>query len=591
LARASRRRGSRTIWAPFAAALCLACVGAPLGLASPALASAGSSAGHAGGGAIPAAGRDAFALTGGAIASSAGVHTGSATQVAARRAGRRRHHRARSRPARPRLAHAAIVGGTQISIEQAPWQVAILAHLEKLVLLCGGSILDELHILTAAHCVFEGNLGEEKRTPVGDFEVIAGTSDLGGGAATAQVRGVARLRVHPYFEPALGVTGGDDVAVLELTEPLNLEPLQPGSAVSAIPLGAPGASPPEGAQVNLTGFGSESETEAPPDGKLYSLGMALGFSRACGGAANALFLCASVTRGTACHGDSGSGLTIGGSTPTLVGATDFLVVASETEFCPSGSIDGFVDLAAAEIREFIEGSETPPRAPRGGGASISGMPVVGQALSCEPGSWSEHPTFSFAFIDSASGRALQSGPLSTYRQSEADVGRAILCEVWAANAGGTGIGRTQALPPVTPATVAAPVPSSPPPRQAVAGEGGKLSTIGTRISVTGGAAIVKVACRAPVRCRGKLTLTAERAAGRGGRKTTTVVPIGSASVSIAANRTSTFKIQLARAGRALLRAAHGRLVARLLIVQLEPAGASPLLEGVQLVQRARLKGK
>jgi hypothetical protein len=69
------------------------------------------------------------------------------------------------------------------------------------------------------------------------------------------------------------------------------------------------------------------------------------------------------------------------------------------------------------------------------------------------------------------------------------------------------------------------------------------------------------------------------------------VPIGSASVSIAANRTSTVRIQLLAAGRALLRVAHGRLVARLLIVQLEPAGTGPLLEGVQLVQHAGVKGR
>jgi hypothetical protein len=497
---------------------------------------------------------------------------------------------------RPRLARAAIVGGRQILIDEAPWQVAVVVRLTPTEpgILCGGSILDTLRILTAAHCVFNGQPGEETRTPVGDFEVEAGTSELYG--AGAQVREVAKLRVHPYFEPALGVTGGDDVAVLELAEPLNLEPLQAGSAVAAIPLVARGASPPEGAQVNLTGFGSESESKAEPDGRLYSLGMGLGFSRACGGAADALFLCASVNGGTVCHGDSGSGLTIGGSTPTLVGVTDFLVVASETEWCPAGTIDGFVDLAAPEIQDFLEGSETPPRAPRGGGASISGTPVVGQALSCEPGSWSEHPTFSFAFIDSASGRVLQSGPSSTYPLSDADVGRAIVCEIWAANAGGTGIGRTQALSPVLPATAAAPVPSgpvpsSPPPRPAMAGEGGKLSTIGTRIPVKGGAALVKVACRAPVRCRGKLTLTAVREARRRGRRIRSTVAIGSASVSIAANQTSTVRIRLLAVGRALLRAAHWRIGARLLIVQLEPAGAGPLPEGVQLVQRVRSKRK
>jgi hypothetical protein len=185
---------------------------------------------------------------------------------------------------------------------------------------------------------------------------------------------------------------------------------------------------------------------------------------------------------------------------------------------------------------------------------------------------------------------LKSGPLSTHALSEADVGRSILCEVQAANPGGTGIGRTLALGPVRPATVAAPVPVAPP-GPARAAEGGTLSTIGTSIPVKAGAAIVKVACRAPARCRGKLTLTAVREARRRGRRIRNTVAIGKAGVSIAANRTSTANVQLTLLGRALLRAAHGRLAARLLIVQLEPAGAGPLREDVQLVQRARSKGK
>ena len=556
LASASRHRRRRPLWASLAAALCFACV-----LVSP--------------GSCPGSPSQALAHA----SSRAGIPRGS-----------HRHHRAPLRRTSPRVARAAIVGGRQISIERAPWQVAVVVHLHaKEGILCGGSILDALHILTAAHCTFSGEVGEEKRSPVGDFEVTAGVSNLLEEAATEQVREVASVRVHPYFNIA-SITGGDDVAVLELTEPLKLEPLQAGSAVAAIPPVAAGSPPPEGAQVNLTGFGSQSESEAPPDGKLYSLGMALGFSRSCGGEANALFLCASVTGGTACHGDSGSGLTIGAGAPTLVGVTDFLVVASG-EFCPASITDGFVDLAAPEIRDFIEGNEAPPHAPRGGGASISGMPVVGGSLSCQPGSWSEHPTYSFAFIDSAGGRVLQSGSRSAYPLSEADAGRAILCEVLAANAGGTGIGRTQALPPVMPAALATGPPANASTAPAMATEGAKLLTIGRSISVNGRFAIVRVVCRASVNCRGRLTLTAERAARRARGRIKSLVPIGSASVSIAANRISSVMIQLVPAGRALLRAAHGRLGARLLIVQLEPAGAGPLLEGVQLVQRARPKGR
>jgi hypothetical protein len=54
---------------------------------------------------------------------------------------------------RSERARAAIVGGSQISIGQAPWQVAVEAVIPEAggsSRFCGGSILDSAHILTAA---------------------------------------------------------------------------------------------------------------------------------------------------------------------------------------------------------------------------------------------------------------------------------------------------------------------------------------------------------------------------------------------------------------------------------------------------------
>ncbi len=76
--------------------------------------------------------------------------------------------------------------------------------------------------------------------------------------------------------------------------------------------------------------------------------------------------------------------------------------------------------------------------------------MVGQTLSCEPGVWSNSPTFTYVFIDSRGGRVLQEGSSSTYALAAADIGRSILCEVLAANAGGTGVERTAALGAVKP---------------------------------------------------------------------------------------------------------------------------------------------
>ncbi len=117
--------------------------------------------------------------------------------------------------------------------------------------------------------------------------------------------------------------------------------------------------------------------------------------------------------------------------------------------CLDGSVGGFANVAAPEIRDFIvEDDPAPPRAPRGGGVSISGVTEPGHALSCEPGFWTNEATFTYIFIDSVGGQILQQGASSTYNLTGADVGRSILCQVLAANAGGTGIVRTTPLPSV-----------------------------------------------------------------------------------------------------------------------------------------------
>lgn len=47
-----------------------------------------------------------------------------------------------------------IYGGRTVKIEHYPYQVRVLENITKnKIQLCGGSIITELHILTAAHCV------------------------------------------------------------------------------------------------------------------------------------------------------------------------------------------------------------------------------------------------------------------------------------------------------------------------------------------------------------------------------------------------------------------------------------------------------
>jgi len=151
---------------------------------------------------------------------------------------------------RQQLVHPAIVGGGQISIRQAPWQVAIRAVIPEgkgLSLFCGGSILDASHILTAAHCVFDRETGHP--IPPEAFAVRAGTADLASPEPEEQERAVTDVRPHPYYtyDPDSGQVNPDDVAVLTLQQPLVL-----GPSATPIPLVAEGLSPTEGTTVNLT---------------------------------------------------------------------------------------------------------------------------------------------------------------------------------------------------------------------------------------------------------------------------------------------------------------------------------------------------
>lgn len=345
---------------------------------------------------------------------------------------------------RPWHAHSSIAGGELVGISSAPWQVEIFAELSKeKVIACGGAVLGPTHVVTAAHCVYDPETGMP--FPASAFVIVAGIASVTAeeikNNPAAQARFVANVRVHPNFSYASGPGAPDDVAVLALASPLSVD-----STVRSIALAEAGASLVEGAGATLAGFG-EQHYGVESDHELYSLSMTAGFAGACGGEADAVFVCASSQAGSGCSGDSGSAL-ISGSPAVLVGVMDTVEEVSG-QYCWAGSMNGFVNTSAPEIRDFIEGSEAPPKAPRGGmGIAFAGegkegeRAKVGAPFTCEPGSWSGSPTITYAFVDSANGIVLQSGSSSTYTPTADDVGRQIYCEVIASNAGGTGVVRT-----------------------------------------------------------------------------------------------------------------------------------------------------
>lgn len=504
-----------------------------------------------------------------------------------------------------RVARTAIVGGNQIPIEQAPWQVFVLAVLveQERLLFCGGSLLDATHIVTAAHCLI--NPYTEERVPANDVGVVAGISNFEAEhEEDAQFQVAEGIRVHPYYDHSSGAVAPDDVAVVALPKDFALSSA-PGSAVNSIGLVGAGATPAEGTQLNLTGFGQENP-EFEPTGELNSIGMTVGYPRRCGGEADAVFVCTSAPGGSACFGDSGSGLTSTGATPALVGVMD-IVFGTNKQFCRAASTNGFVNLAAPEIRDFLEGNESPPRAPRGGEAiEVQGVPKVGYSLTCSPGAWSgEQPSIAYSFIDSASGAVLQSGSSATYALSAADVGRTIYCEVQASSAGGTGVVRTTSLraieaapaephqpggeshappgsplgPTPVPGTGTTPTGSGGVEAAKVHNEG--VALVGSTLTVQGGLAAVKLDCKEVENCNGTLTLLAKQSVRHKGHKASTrTVKIGVANYALEAGQTASVKIHLNATGRALLSADGGRVAANLTI---EESEVHTWTDGVRLV--------
>ncbi len=127
----------------------------------------------------------------------------------------------------------------------------------------------------------------------------------------------------------------------------------------------------------------------------------------------------------------------------------------------------FTNLAAPEVRAFIEGSEAPPVAARAITGpvlrAVGAVAVDYSPLTCEPGSWSGSPSYTYNFqLDNASQQLLQSGPGDTYIPPSSLLGAPIVCIVQASNPGGVSTLRSGTTPPLAPdaappsASIAAP---------------------------------------------------------------------------------------------------------------------------------------
>ena len=93
------------------------------------------------------------------------------------------------------IAEPFIVGGDNASIGEFPYQVSIKVWEANNVSLnlhfCGGFIVDEYHVVTAAHCL--------RDIPIIYMEVLAGANNMKVVEPTQQYRALKRKIMHPLY--------------------------------------------------------------------------------------------------------------------------------------------------------------------------------------------------------------------------------------------------------------------------------------------------------------------------------------------------------------------------------------------------------
>ncbi|XP_076005157.1 coagulation factor IXa [Genypterus blacodes] len=102
-----------------------------------------------------------------------------------------------------------IVGGDDVIPGEIPWQVALIAHPSG-QLFCGGTILKTRWVITAAHCLVEGQ---------GSFFVRVGEHKLHTNEGTEQDYKVLEEHIHPRYNANTSLYN-HDIALLLLQNPI-----------------------------------------------------------------------------------------------------------------------------------------------------------------------------------------------------------------------------------------------------------------------------------------------------------------------------------------------------------------------------------
>lgn len=241
-----------------------------------------------------------------------------------------------------------VVGGTAPADGRFPFVASLqkMGSLGAAAHFCGGSLVDESWVLTAAHCL--------KSVTIGEFRVMVGASRLS--ASDSQVRRPAEIRIAPEFDG--DSTHGADAALIRLSAPVRgitpVEPVRPSERERWEP----------GDVATVVGWGVTSEAGTTASDQLLAARVPIradalmSASDAYGDSfrPSEMLGAGPVTGGRdACFGDSGGPLLVGrGTTLRQIGIVSF------GRGCGRAGFPGvYARLGEGPVRRFVD-SVIPP---------------------------------------------------------------------------------------------------------------------------------------------------------------------------------------------------------------------------------------
>lgn len=263
-----------------------------------------------------------------------------------------------------------VVGGTEVTSNKYPWMVAVMdrdAGSPSDGQFCGGSLIAENWVLTAAHCI------EDKTAS--KVSVLLGQRDLSGSGG--DTINVIRIVAHPDYQRQ----GYPDLALLEL-----------GSNSAVTPVSLPTRANPAGQSgdnATVIGWGQISEN-GPATNELRETTMPIVAHNQCNVAYNGeivedAMVCAGTPSGNkdSCYGDSGGPLLVArGQSAVQTGVVSF------GEACGLANVPGVYARVSSYhdwISAYANVTTYSGGATGGGGATdpTTPTPQIGIDVSCE----------------------------------------------------------------------------------------------------------------------------------------------------------------------------------------------------------------